>query len=156
MITCSFEDGGKTYLRHVVLHAILEKEGELLLVKRDGPVLDTGKWSLPAGYLDRDETVTQGVIREVKEETGWDAEIISLFRINSNPDRPHEDRQNVALDFILRPIAQTGQPDKENSKIEWIAIDDLLPFEDFAFDHGETIKLYLKYRKKSFPLPILL
>ena len=89
------------------------------------------------------------------EETGWDSEIIHLFRINSNPNRPKEDRQNVGFDFIVKPVAKTSEPDKENSKIEWIAIEDLLPFDEFAFDHGESIKLYLQYRKKPFVLPLV-
>ena len=155
MITCTFEDGGKGTLRHVVVHRIIEDHGKLLLVKRAGPILETGKSSLPSGFLGRDETAAQAVIREVKEETGWDSEVVSLFRINTSPNRPHEDRQNVAIEFILRPIKETGLRDNENSKVEWISIENLLSFDKFAFDHGESIKLYLDYRKESFLLPLL-
>lgn len=155
MITCTFENGNKTSLRHVVVHAIVEMDAKLLLVKRTGDLLESEKWSLPSGFLDRDETAGQGVLRELLEETGWEGEIISLFRINTKPARPHEDRQNVALDFLIKPIQRTGIPDKENSKIEWIPIEKLLPLSEFAFDHGESIGYYLKYRAKHFPLPIL-
>lgn len=154
MITCSFEDGGKALLRHVVVHGIVEKDGALLLVKRAVGMLESGKWALPSGFLDLDETAGQGIVREVKEETGWDCEVISLFRINTSPKRPKEDRQNVSLDFILKPIAQTGEPDHESSKVEWISIDKLLPLSEFAFDHGESIGFYLKYKIDPFPLPI--
>ncbi len=163
MITCAFEDvmpagrqGRKASLRHVVVHAIVEKDGALLLEKRTGDMLETGKWSLPAGFLDRDETAEQGVLRELKEETGWEGEIISLFRINSSPNRPHEDRQNVAIEFLIKPTRLVGSPDHESSKVEWIAIDKLLPLWEFAFDHGESIKLYLQYRQRPFPIPILI
>lgn len=156
MITCTFEDGGKGTLRHVVVHGIVEKDGKLLLVKRAGPILETGKWSLPSGFLGRDETAAGGIIREVKEETGWDCEVVSLFRVNTSPHRPHEDRQNIAIEFILRPIKETGTRDSENSMVEWIPIETLLSFDQFAFDHGESIKLYLDYRRNKFPLPLLL
>ena len=155
MITCAFENGNKASLRHVVVHAIVEMKGKLLLVKRVGDLLETGKWSLPSGYLDRDGTAGQGVVRELYEETGWESEIISLFRINSRPDRPKEDRQNVSLDFLVKPLAKTGTPDGENSKIEWIPIEKLLPMSEFAFDHGESIGKYLKYLEKPFPLPLV-
>lgn len=155
MITCTFENGNTTSLRHVVVHAVVEMDGKLLLAKRTGNILETGKWGLPSGYLNRDETAGEGALRELKEETGWDGEIISFFQIVTRPDRPHEDTQNVSLSFLVKPIAKTGTPDKENSKIEWIPMDKLLPFEDFAFDHGETIRLYLDYRKHAFPLPIV-
>jgi ADP-ribose pyrophosphatase YjhB (NUDIX family) len=155
MIICTFENGGQAKLRHVVTHAIVEKDGALLMVKRAGDVLETGKWGLPAGFLERDETAAQGILRELHEETGWTGEVISLFRVNSKPDRPKEDRQNVSLDFLIRPVAKTGEPDHESSKVEWIPIDKLLPLSEFAFDHGESIGYYLSYRKKSFPLPIV-
>jgi len=150
-----FENGNKASLRHVVVHAIIEMDGKLLLEKRTGNLLESGKWSLPSGFLDRDETAAEGIVREVKEETGWDSEVISLFRINTRPDRPHEDRQNVAIEFLVKPIKKTGEPDKESSKVEWIPIDKLIPLSDFAFDHGESIALYLKYRKIPFPIPLL-
>lgn len=155
MITCAFENGNKTSLRHVVVHAIVEMGGKLLLVKRTGDLLESGKWSVPSGFLDRDETASQAVIRELKEETGWDGEVINLFRVNTNPNRPHEDRQNVSLDFLVKPLKKTGEPDGENSKVEWIPIEKLLPLHEFAFDHGQSIEYYLKYRKKKFGLPII-
>jgi len=155
MIACTFENGNKASLRHVVVHAIVEKDGALLLVKRAGDILETGKWSIPSGYLERDESAAQGMLRELKEETGWEGEIISLFRINTNPNRPHEDLQNVAIEFLIKPIRKTGEPDHESSKVEWIPIEKLFPLDEFAFDHGESIKLYLEYRKRPFLLPIL-
>ena len=155
MITCAFENGNKGKLRHVVVHAIIEMDGKLLLEKRTGDLLESGKWSLPSGFLDRDETASECIVREVKEETGWDSEVLSLFRINTKPDRPHEDRQNVAIEFLVRPLKKTGEPDHESSKVEWIPIDKLIPLSQFAFDHGESIALYLKYRKTPFPLPVM-
>lgn len=155
MITCTFEKGNKASLRHVVVHALIEMDGKLLLEKRQGDLLESGKWGLPAGFLERDETAAQCIVREVKEETGWESEVVSLFRINTNPNRPHEDRQNIAIEFIVKPIAKTGEPDHESSKVEWIPIDKLIPFEDFAFDHGESIRLYLQYRQKPFMLPLV-
>jgi len=155
MITCIFENGGKASFRHVVLHAIVERDGQIILEKRTGKLLETGKWALPGGFLDRDETAAKGVLRELREETGWQGEVISLFRINTNPNRPKEDRQNVALEFLIKPIKLIGKPDHESSAIQWIPLDKLPPMEEIAFDHGKTISLYLEYRKHSFQLPLL-
>ncbi len=155
MITWVFENGEKASLRHVVIHAIVEKDGEILLVKRSKNLsLEGGKWALPGGFLDRDETAAQGVLRELKEETGWEGEVMFLFRINTNPNRPHEDRQNVALDFVIRPTKSIGLKDKESTEVAWMSIDTLPPLDSFAFDHGEAIALYLKYKKNAFPIPM--
>lgn len=156
MITCAFENGNKASLRHVVVHAIVENDGKLLLVKRSTSLsLEGGKWALPGGFVDRDETVGEAAFRELREESGWEGEVISLFRINSNPNRPHEDRQNIAFDFLVKPTKNVGDMDEETTHVEWISLDSLPPLESFAFDHGESIKLYLEYRKTRAALPFV-
>lgn len=149
MVTCTFENGNKATLRHVVLHALVEKDGKLLLEKRASHLLEGGKWSLPGGYLDFNETAEEGVLRELYEETGWTGEVIELLRINSNPNRPKEDRQNVALEFIVKPLEKTGTGDSEVLDLAWVAFEDLPHAGELAFDHGETIALYLEYIKQK-------
>ena len=150
-----FENGTKANLRHVVVHAIVDKDRALLLGKRAGPILESGKWSLPSGFMNRDETASECIVRELLEETGWKCEVVIFFRLNTNPNRPQEDRQNIAIEFICKAIKKVGEGDHENSKVEWIPIKNLFAPKEFAFDHGETIKLYLEYRRKKFLLPLL-
>src|SRR5574341_1314124 len=146
MITCAFENGSPASLRHVVVHAVVEKDGALLFVQRAAHLLEGGKWGLPGGLLDRDESLTEGVVRELREETGWEGRVVSLLRINSRPDRPREDRQNVAFDFVLEPLRQVGEPDHESTAVRWIPLDTLPPAAALAFDHGDTVRLYLEAR----------
>lgn len=155
MITCTFEDGHGAALRHVVVHAVVERDGALLLVRRADRLLEGGKWGLPGGFLDRDETLAAGVLRELREETGWTGRVAGLLRINSRPDRPGEDRQNVAFDFVVAPLRRVGDPDDESSAVEWIPIDRLPRLDSLAFDHGDTIRLYLDSRGRSKEGPIL-
>jgi len=54
---------------------IVVKENKILLVKNP-----KGQWLLPKGHLEKDETEQQAAIREIKEETNIDAEIIDGFR----------------------------------------------------------------------------
>jgi len=153
MITCAFENGGSALLRHVVVHALVERDGALLLVKRAPHLSEGGKWGLPGGFLDRDENLVEGVLRELREETGWTGEVVSLLRINSRPDRPREDRQNVAFDFVIAPGERVGAPDHESTAVEWIPIERLPAPETLAFDHGESVALYLRTRGRPAPIP---
>ncbi|MCL4200417.1 NUDIX hydrolase [Patescibacteria group bacterium] len=156
MITCAFENGKAANLRHVVVHAIVERDGALLLVKRSPGISEGGKWSLPSGYLDRDETAAQGALRELKEETGWDGEVRSLFIIKTDPHRPHEDRQNVSFHFLITPTKQTGVKDGESTAVAWVPIRELPPLYGLAFDHGEAVEWYLRYRSQEFSLPLVM
>ena len=155
MLECTFENGDKTSLRHVVVHAIVEKDGAILLEKRASGILEGEKWALPSGFLSRNESASGGVLRELQEETGWAGEVVSLFRINTKPDRPHEDRQNIAIEFIVKPLKQVVKPDKESTVVAWIPIEDLPPVEQFAFDHGESVQLYLNYKQNPHDLPLI-
>jgi len=90
MIKCRFENGNKASLRHVTVGVILlnESHKKILLVKRAAFLTNPGKYAVPGGFLDRDETSKEGALREVKEETGYEARIINLFRVNDDPNRP--------------------------------------------------------------------
>ncbi len=156
MIVCEFEDGDKGKLRHVIIDAIIIKDGKILLVKRTKKLLEGGKWGVIGGFMERDEDIFQTVKREVLEETGWKIDNITLFRIKHWPDRRNEDRQNVGFTFFANAIRQKGEKDWESDEIKWFDFNSLPPQDQIAFDHSDDIEFYKKYLKKKFPLPILL
>jgi len=159
MITCSFENGDKTSLRHLTVNAIVIKNDQILLGKRGTfngkPILESGKWGLLGGFFGRDEKLISAVKREVMEESGWEIENLKLFRINDSPKRPNEDRQNVDIIFIANAVKQAGKSDEEVSRLQWFDLDKLPSKEEIAFDHGDSLELYKKYLKEKFSLPIL-
>jgi hypothetical protein len=73
MINCVFEDGSRASLRHIVVHALVEKEEALLLVRRAPHLLEGGKVGLPGGFLDRDESLSEGRIARAtrRGRLGW-------------------------------------------------------------------------------------
>jgi len=143
MIICTFENGNKAALRHVVVDAIATKDGKILLIKRAPNVFCPNKWGLPGGYLDRDETIKDAVIREVKEETNLDAKPIELFKIIDNPIRRNEERQNVCFIYVVEVSGEPKPQESEVAEIKWVDVAKLPKEEDFAFDHLEIIKEYL-------------
>ena len=60
---------------------VLNEVGEVLLEKR----ADNGFWGLPGGAVDRGESVAQGIVREVREETGLDVDVKRLIGVYSDP-----------------------------------------------------------------------
>jgi 8-oxo-dGTP diphosphatase len=66
---------------------LLVENGRVLLVKRKyEPRKD--RWSVPAGFLEFDEDITECAIREMKEETNLDVELTRLFNVYSAFDDP--------------------------------------------------------------------
>ena len=156
MITCIFEGGEKGQKRHVTTDAILERNGKILLARRAAHLIEGNKWGLPGGFLDRDENLEEGLRREILEESGYRVTTVTLFLINSTPNRPKEDRQNVNLTFIAIPDKKIQDFDQEVARVEWLPFSFLPKEEEFSFDHFMIVSRYIEYRKKKFDLPVLI
>ena len=63
-------------------------------------------WTMPGGGVELDETPDEGVVREVREETGYDVELVGLLGVNSNvipaADRADSDRPAKSVRLRLR------------------------------------------------------
>jgi 8-oxo-dGTP diphosphatase len=86
---------------------------DVLLVKRGKPPLED-RWSLPGGRIEWGERAADAALRELKEETGCDAEIIGLIDVvdavmasASQPSAPPWGHY-VLVDYAARWVA--GEP----------------------------------------------
>lgn len=143
-------------LRHVTVVAIVVgKDKRILLVRRAPHLSRGGKLTIPGGFMDRGENTRETVTREILEETGLRATELTLFRINDNPNRPKEDRQNV--DFIYVGHVNEGETkiNSEVSEFVWVDENSLPAEEEFAFDHRETILKYFEHLKHPLQIPII-
>lgn len=94
----------------------------VLMVKRGGhPFI--GKWALPGGFLEPDETAEQAVRRELAEETGVNADAIIQLRAFSDPHRDPRTRiVTVAYIAVLDrlPDARAGD---DAADAKWFALE---------------------------------
>lgn len=156
MIHCAFENGNNASLRHVTTGCIvIDADKAVLLVKRAPHILNGNKFTIPGGFLDRDENFEQGALRELSEETGLQGKNPTLFFINGNPKRPKEDRQNVDIVFVVREFEGALKDNSEVTEMKWFAKDAIPDDGDFAFDHRESIMKYFQYLEKPFALPLI-
>lgn len=155
MINCTFENGNKNSLRHVVVDMLIVKNNQILLVKRAPHLLNGNLYALVGGFVERNETTKQAVIREAMEETGYKVKVISLFRIIDHPNRKNENRQNISFVYLVEPLDKVGKSDHEVKELKWFDLDKLPLQEEFAFDHLDNVKLYLQHLKTPFSLPIM-
>ena len=64
----------------VIVGGIIEKEGKFLMVQ-EAKKKCYGKWNFPAGHLEEGETIYDGAIREIFEETGCRVRLTNVLPI---------------------------------------------------------------------------
>ncbi|MGA2084705.1 MAG: NUDIX hydrolase [Terracidiphilus sp.] len=77
--------------------AVVVDVGRVLLVRRGTEPL-RGQWSLPGGLLELGESLTNGVVREVREETGLIVEPVELIELL---DRIHREGERVRYHYVI-------------------------------------------------------
>lgn len=66
----------------IIVGGVVEKDGKYLLVQ-EAQEKCRGKWNIPAGHLDPNETIFDAAKREVKEECGFDVELTGVCQIGN-------------------------------------------------------------------------
>jgi 8-oxo-dGTP pyrophosphatase MutT (NUDIX family) len=104
-----------------VVAVVQDDRGRVLLIRKT----DNGLWALPGGGHEIGEFIADTVVREVKEETGYDVEVITLTGTYTNPHHvmaydDGEVRQQFSLAFRARLIGGTATPSGESAAVEWV------------------------------------
>jgi 8-oxo-dGTP diphosphatase len=118
---------------------IIELNEGIVLIKRKNP---PEGWALPGGFVDYGETIESAALREAKEETGLDVELVRQFHSYSDPKRDPR-HHTVTTVFIAR--AQGNAVAGDDAKEAEIFRSDTLP-EQIAFDHRDILNDYLTGR----------
>jgi ADP-ribose pyrophosphatase YjhB (NUDIX family) len=122
----------------MVVGCIPEKNGKILLCRR-AIEPRSGKWTLPAGYLENGETVAQGAIREAFEEARANIEILApyaLFNICYV--------NQVYLMFRARLIGNNFKAGSESTDVRLFSETEI-PWNQIAFTViEETLRHYFK------------
>jgi len=96
---------------------------KVLLVRRGNEPLK-GEWSLPGGALEVGETLQQGVVREVLEETGLTVTPAGVVEILDRIVRDEESERiryhYVLIDFVCRVIGGSPLVGSDADEVQWV------------------------------------
>jgi 8-oxo-dGTP diphosphatase len=112
---------------------VIVQEGKILLVKR-AIEPRKGLWSLPAGFIEIDETVRECAVRELKEETGLDVELDGIVDVATVFDDPRY--VCLLVVFLGRVAGGTLEPGDDAAEAGFFGARELPPI---AFKTHERI-----------------
>ena len=102
--------------------ALIFDRGKILLVERGKEPLK-GCWSLPGGVLEIGETLEQGIVREVREETGLQVEPLKMLEIFERIIRDSQgapEYHYVLIDYICRVTGGSLRAADDASRVAWV------------------------------------
>jgi mutator protein MutT len=110
---------------------LIARDGLLLLGKRGPGAREAGKWSFPAGFVERGERVERAAVREAREETGLEVAVGDLVGLYSS------EGETVVL-AVYEATFAAGEPRAGDDLVEvgWFAISEL---PELAFPRDQRI-----------------
>jgi bifunctional NMN adenylyltransferase/nudix hydrolase len=137
----------------MTVDAVVVQSGHILLVKR-GDMPGKGLWALPGGFLNQDETMLNGAIRELKEETKIKVPVpvlkgsVKESKTFDAPNRSARGRTITQAFYIDLGFDNTlpkvkGSDDAE--KAFWVPLNEVVKQQNKFFeDHFHIISYFLK------------
>ncbi|MBS3122829.1 NUDIX hydrolase [Candidatus Woesearchaeota archaeon] len=120
---------------------IIRYKGGIVLVNRKYPPKD---WALPGGHVDYGETVEYAAIREAKEETNLDVELVKQFHVYSDPKRsPKEHKVTVVFIANGKGELKAGD-DADDANV--FGEGDILKLPKLCSDHNQILLDYYNDR----------
>lgn len=115
-------------------------EGIVLILRRNEP----RQWAIPGGFCDYGESLEEAAVREAREETGLDVELIEQFHTYSDPLRDPR-QHNITTVYIAHIVGGTLKAQDDAQETGVFSESNLPP--QLAFDHNEILKDYFLYKK---------
>jgi 8-oxo-dGTP diphosphatase len=115
-----------------------EPEPRVLLIRRKHDPF-AGRWALPGGFIDLEETLEAGARRELREETGLEVDEIEQLHTFGDPGRDPRGRTISVVYFAFVPqTTELVRAADDAAEVSWHSLDRL---PALAFDHDRILAM---------------
>jgi len=128
---------------------IQDDTARLLMIRRT----DNDLYAIPGGAQEIGETVSQTVVREVREETGITVNVTGLIGVYSDPKHliafaDGEVRQEFSLCFRAKPLEGKPQTSSESKEVLWVEPEKL---DDLSIHPSIRLRIQHGYEHRTEP-----
>jgi ADP-ribose pyrophosphatase YjhB (NUDIX family) len=120
---------------------IIEHDGGIVLILRRN---EPRQWAIPGGFCDYGESLEEAAVREAREETGLEVELVEQFHTYSDPRRDPR-QHNITTVYLARSTGGRLQAQDDAKEIGVFSENELPP--ELAFDHDRILRDYFIYKK---------
>jgi len=131
--------------------AVFDDHGRILMVRE---TVDGGRWTLPGGWAEVNQTPAESVVREVFEESGYHVEAVKLAAVWDRARQKHPPAafSVVRMFFICRLLGGAPATSLETGGCGWFA-EDAIP-EDLSIRRtlpGQVARMFAHWREPGLP-----
>jgi ADP-ribose pyrophosphatase YjhB (NUDIX family) len=122
-------------------------DGRVLLVRE----ASDGKWTLPGGWADVNQTAAECVVRETFEESGFEVRAVKLAAVHDYARNNHPQRalhSVYKLFFLCEITGGTARPSEETSEVAFFSRDELPPL---STGRATSAQIELMFEHRSHP-----
>lgn len=121
----------------VTVDAILVSSDKTVLLIERGKEPYKGKWALPGGFIDMDESLETACLRELQEETGIVIYEVKQFKAYGAVGRDPRHRTISVVFYTFIGEEQPAIAGDDAAKARWFSLNEL---PELAFDHGQILE----------------
>lgn len=116
-------------------------DGRVVLILRKN---EPHGWAIPGGFVDEGEELGRACLREAKEETGLEVELVAQLFTYSDPRRdPRKHTVSTVYACRARP-GDEPRGDDDALEARWFAEGEV-PWKALCFDHAEILRDYFEW-----------
>ncbi|MEG8177084.1 NUDIX domain-containing protein [Nocardia terpenica] len=116
-------------VRQLVVGAVIQFDGKVLLLQRSADDFMGGIWELPSGKVEPGEALDQALVREVKEETGLDVTRITHY-LGDFDYASGSGKKSRQFNFVVEVASAEPIVLQEHDAYAWTNLTEELPVTD--------------------------